>query len=101
MKFVPLKQNGMPLHRNQHAVVIGKGMPFRRNMRQSDKMANVDIVRLIIKELGKCKNLITYVTDRKSHNLRYAIDPTKIHEELGWQPGSTRSIMRKYTLIDK
>ena len=39
-----------------------------------------------IKELGKSEDLITYVTDRKGHDLRYAIDPTKIHEELGWLP---------------
>lgn len=49
-------------------------------------MRNIDIVKLIIKELGKDESLITYVTDRKGHDLRYAIDPTKIHEELGWLP---------------
>ena len=49
-------------------------------------MANIDIVKLIIKELGNSEDLITYVTDRKGHDLRYAIDPTKIHEELGWLP---------------
>ncbi len=47
---------------------------------------NIDIVKLIIKELGKSEDLITYVTDRKGHDLRYAIDPTKIHNELGWLP---------------
>ena len=36
--------------------------------------------------LGKSEDLITYVTDRKGHDLRYAIDPTKIHNELGWLP---------------
>ena len=51
-----------------------------------NEMANIDIVKLIIKELGKSEDLITYVTDRKGHDLRYAIDPTKIHEELGWLP---------------
>ena len=51
-----------------------------------NEMANIDIVKLIIKELGKSEDLITYVTDRKGHDLRYAIDPTKIHEELGWFP---------------
>ena len=49
-------------------------------------MRNIDIVKLIIKELGKSEDLITYVTDRKGHDLRYAIDPTKIHNELGWLP---------------
>ena len=47
---------------------------------------NIDIVKLICKELGKPESLITYVTDRKGHDMRYAIDPTKIHNELGWLP---------------
>ena len=51
-------------------------------------MRNIDIVKLIIRELGKDESLITYVTDRKGHDLRYAIDPTKIHNELGWLPST-------------
>jgi dTDP-glucose 4,6-dehydratase len=47
---------------------------------------NTDIVRLIVQELGKSEELITFVTDRKGHDLRYAIDPSKIRNELGWQP---------------
>ncbi len=47
---------------------------------------NIDIVKLICQELGKPESLITHVTDRKGHDLRYAIDPTKIQEELGWKP---------------
>ena len=50
------------------------------------EMRNIDIVKLICKELGKPESLITYVTDRKGHDMRYAIDPTKIHNELGWLP---------------
>ena len=49
-------------------------------------MRNIDIVKLICKELGKPESLITYVTGRKGHDMRYAIDPTKIHNELGWLP---------------
>lgn len=49
-------------------------------------MANINIVKLICKELGKSEDLITYVADRKGHDLRYAIDPTKIYTELGWLP---------------
>ena len=56
------------------------------NVGGHNEMTNIDIVKLIIKELGKSEDLITYVTDRKGHDLRYAIDPTKIHEELGWLP---------------
>ena len=50
------------------------------------EVRNIDIVKLIIHELGKSEDLITYVADRKGHDLRYAIDPTKIHNELGWLP---------------
>lgn len=47
---------------------------------------NIDVVRTILRELGKPESLIEYVADRKGHDRRYAIDPTKIHEELGWEP---------------
>lgn len=43
-------------------------------------------MKIICKALGKPESLITYVTDRKGHDMRYAIDPTKIHKELGWLP---------------
>lgn len=51
-----------------------------------NEMANIDIVKKICKELGKPESLISYVTGRKGHDLRYVIDPTKIHNELGWLP---------------
>ena len=56
------------------------------NVGGHNEMANIDIVKLIVHALGKSEDLITYVTDRKGHDLRYAIDPTKIHNELGWLP---------------
>jgi len=56
------------------------------NIGGHNEMRNIDIVKLICKELGKPESLITYVTDRKGHDMRYAIDPTKIHNELGWLP---------------
>ncbi len=56
------------------------------NIGGHNEMANIDIVKLICKELGKPESLIHYVTDRKGHDRRYAIDPTKIHDELGWLP---------------
>ena len=56
------------------------------NIGGHNEMRNIDIVKLICAELGKPESLITYVTDRKGHDLRYAIDPTKIHDELGWEP---------------
>jgi dTDP-glucose 4,6-dehydratase len=56
------------------------------NVGGHNEMRNIDIVKLICKELGKPESLITYVTDRKGHDMRYAIDPTKIARELGWYP---------------
>lgn len=56
------------------------------NVGGHNEMRNIDIVKLICKELGASENLISYVADRKGHDLRYAIDPTKIHNELGWLP---------------
>lgn len=56
------------------------------NVGGHNEMKNIDIVKLICKELGKSEDLITYVTDRKGHDMRYAIDPTKIHNDLCWLP---------------
>lgn len=56
------------------------------NVGGHNEMRNIDIVKLICKELGKSEDLITFVTDRKGHDMRYAIDPTKIHKELNWFP---------------
>lgn len=56
------------------------------NIGGHNEMKNIDIVKMICKALDKPESLITYVADRKGHDLRYAIDPTKIHDELGWLP---------------
>ena len=56
------------------------------NVGGHNERPNIVVVKTILKELGKSEDLITYVTDRKGHDQRYAIDPTKIHEELGWLP---------------
>ena len=56
------------------------------NVGGHNEMRNIDIVKLICRELGKSETLITYVPDRKGHDMRYAIDPAKIHLELGWLP---------------
>lgn len=47
---------------------------------------NLEVVKTILKSLGKPESLITFVRDRPGHDMRYAIDPTKIHDELGWLP---------------
>ncbi len=56
------------------------------NVGGHNEKANIEIVKIILSELGKPESLITYVTDRKGHDQRYAIDPTKIRNELGWEP---------------
>lgn len=56
------------------------------NVGGHNEMRNIDIVKLICQKLGKSESLITFVADRKGHDMRYAIDPTKIHTELGWLP---------------
>lgn len=56
------------------------------NIGGHNEMRNIDIVKIIIEALGKSESLITYVKDRAGHDLRYAIDPAKIHAELGWLP---------------
>ena len=56
------------------------------NVGGHNEMRNIDIVKLICKEFGKPESLITHVTDRKGHDMRYAINPTKIYNELGWLP---------------
>ena len=56
------------------------------NVGGHNEMKNIDIVKLICQKLGKSEDLITFVADRKGHDMRYAIDPTKIHNELGWLP---------------
>jgi dTDP-glucose 4,6-dehydratase len=56
------------------------------NIGGNNEMANIDIVRMIIKQLGKSERLIRHVKDRPGHDRRYAIDNTKITTRLGWQP---------------
>ena len=56
------------------------------NIGGHNEMRNIDIVKLICRELGKPESLIKFVTDRKGHDLRYAIDPEKIYIRLGWLP---------------
>lgn len=68
-------------------LILSGGRPGEvYNIGGHNEMRNIDIVKLICRELGKPESLITYVTDRKGHDLRYAIDPAKIHNELGWLP---------------
>lgn len=58
----------------------------RYNIGGHNEKRNIDIVKLILKHLNKSEDLIEFVEDRKGHDYRYAIDPTKIKNELGWEP---------------
>lgn len=68
------------------------------NVGGHNEMHNIDIVKLILRYLGKDESLISYVTDRKGHDRRYAIDPSKIHSELGWLPATRFDVGIKQTI---
>jgi dTDP-glucose 4,6-dehydratase len=59
------------------------------NIGGNNEKMNIEIVKLILKNLGKPESLVTYVKDRPGHDRRYAIDSNKIMKELGWQPSYT------------
>lgn len=68
-------------------LILRRGQPGEiYNVGGHNEMRNIDIVKLICRELGKPESLISYVEDRKGHDLRYAIDPSKLRRELGWEP---------------
>lgn len=70
-------------------LVIRKGREGEvYNIGGHNERTNLEVVKTILKQLGKPESLITYVTDRPGHDMRYAIDPTKIHNELGWLPAT-------------
>lgn len=56
------------------------------NIGGHNELANIDVVKTILSALGKPETLIKHVPDRKGHDLRYAIDPSKIRRALGWEP---------------
>lgn len=58
------------------------------NIGGHNEKTNLEVVKIILKELGKSEDLIKFVTDRPGHDMRYAIDPSKIHNELGWLPAT-------------
>lgn len=68
-------------------LIVREGVPGEvYNIGGHNEMRNIDIVRMICREVGKPESLIAFVTDRKGHDMRYAIDPAKIHASLGWLP---------------
>ena len=56
------------------------------NIGGNNEKQNIEIVKLILNQLGKDESLIEFVTDRLGHDRRYAIDSTKIQNDLGWSP---------------
>ena len=56
------------------------------NIGASTEMPNIEIIKLILNKLGKSEEMIEYVKDRPGHDRRYAIDSSKIKNELGWEP---------------
>ncbi|HEX2958521.1 MAG TPA: dTDP-glucose 4,6-dehydratase [Chitinispirillaceae bacterium] len=77
-------------HCSAIATVLHKGTPGRvYNIGGNNERHNIDIVKLILAELGKPESLITYVKDRLGHDRRYAIDASYIKNELGWSPSVT------------
>ena len=70
-------------------LVYHKGIPGERyNIGGHNEKRNIDIVKLILKRLGKPEDLIDFVEDRKGHDYRYAIDANKIENDLGWIPNT-------------
>lgn len=94
-KNLPVYGDGMQirdwLHVSDHCsaidVILHKGVDGEiYNIGGNNEKANIEIVRLIIKILGKSEDLIKYVEDRPGHDRRYAIDNTKISTQLSWEP---------------
>jgi len=79
------------LHVHDHCTAIDRVLHKGKigevyNIGGSNEKENIEIVKLILKYLNKSESLIEYVEDRLGHDRRYAIDSSKIREELGWKP---------------
>ena len=68
------------------------------NIGGNNELANIVLVKRVLKELGKPESLITYVKDRPGHDRRYAIDAGKIQKELGWSPRFTFDLALPLTI---
>ena len=97
-KSLPIYGDGMQirdwLHVKDHctgidAVLHRGALGEVYNIGGNNEKANIEIVKLIIRQLGKTEKLIQYVQDRPGHDRQYAIDNTKITREIGWKPSYT------------
>lgn len=95
---LPVYGDGMQirdwLHVKDHCcaiyTVLQKGVSGEvYNIGGNNEKANIEIIKLILRELRKPESLITYVKDRPGHDRRYAIDNSKISSLLGWKPSYT------------
>lgn len=74
-------------HCNAIDLILHKGKDGEiYNIGGHNEKSNIEVVKTILKELGKPESLITFVKDRAGHDMRYAIDPSKAKRELGWEP---------------
>ena len=68
-------------------LVLTKGQPGQiYNVAADNEVPNIEIVKKILKQLGKDPDLLTFVEDRPGHDIRYSLDSSRIRKELGWKP---------------
>jgi dTDP-glucose 4,6-dehydratase len=94
-KELPVYGDGLQIrdwiHVDDHARAIDLVLHQGRagevyNIGSDNEKTNLEIIRILLRQLGKPESLIKYVKDRPGHDRRYAIDSTKLHTELGWKP---------------
>lgn len=95
---LPVYGDGMQirdwLHADDHAAAIDRVLRKGRsgevyNVGAGNEYPNIEVVRTLLKHLGKPEDLIVYVPDRPGHDRRYAMNTDKIMDELGWEPTRT------------